>query len=227
MIVFFGVFLVAGAGLAYYTWKADQKRRAALRAWATVHGWTYEDRNDTVCRGLDDEPFRSGGARKTSSVMTGLFGGRPAMVFGYQYTQSSGKSSTTYFFRVFVVSMPCFVGDFEIKPEGVFAKLGNKLGFADVQLESDDFNRAYRLTASSQKLAYDVVPARNIDLLLNYPGTAMRTYGNMLVSVESGRLEPRHIERPLAVVSAFLDNVPAFVWDDHGGGPTVVESQTT
>ncbi len=214
------VAVAAAGGIAYLMWKTDQKRRSALQAWATKHGWTYEDRDDSILRRLDGAPFRSGHSRKITTVMSGQIGGRPAMVFGYQYTETTSNgetsSSTTYHFRVYVVSMPCVIGDFEIKPEGIFAKLGNKLGFADVQLESDDFNRAYRLTASSQKLAYDVVPARNIELLLGHPDTAMRTFGKLLVSVESGKLFATDIDRPLSVVSAFLDNVPPFVWKDHG-----------
>lgn len=214
------VIAAIGLTVGVFLFKAEQKRRAALVAWATRHGWTYKDRDDTILQRLEGTPFETGHSRKATDVMAGPLGDRHATVFGYQYSEThhngSGTTTSTSKFHVFVVSMPCAVGHLAVKPEGLLAKLGNKVGFADVQLESDDFNRAYRLTASSQKLAYNLVPAATIELLLDHVGTNLHTDGDLLVAVEDGTLNVAGLDRTLALLGAFLDNVPSFVWEDHG-----------
>lgn len=210
------VVVAIAAAVMLFAWNADQKRRMALQAWANQRGWTYQDRDDEILGRFDGSPFESGHSRRATTVMSGKLSQRDAMVFGYQYTVSNGKSSTTYHFRIFAVAMPCFVGHLEVKPEGLFAKIGNKLGFADVQLESEAFNNEYRLTASSQKLAYDLVPARNIELLLDCSGVDLRTEGNLMMLVEDGTLDVASIGGQLELLAQFLDNVPPFVWKDHG-----------
>jgi hypothetical protein len=217
------VVVAVAVAVMVFAWKADQKRRLALQAWASHRGWTYVDRNDEILGRFDGSPFESGHSRRATTVMSGKLGQRQATVFGYQYTVSNGKSSTTYHFRIFAVAMPCFVGHLEVKPEGLFAKLGNKLGFADVQLESEAFNREYRLTASSQKLAYDLVPARNIELLLGRSGVDLRTEGDLMMLVEDGTLDVASIDGQLELLAQFIDNVPPFVWKDHGAEQTAEE----
>ena len=216
----FGLLLIVGIGIAVavgvFSYQAEQKRRAALALWAQQRGWTYQRRDDAILSRFDGSPFETGHSRKATNVMVGTLGERRAAVFGFQYTVSNGKSSTTYHFRVFAVAMPCMVGHLSIKPEGLIAKLGNKLGFADVQLESEAFNHAFRLTASSQKLAYDLVPARTIDLLLGHRGTTIQTEGDLLTVVEDGRLDAVGLDGTLAMIDQFIDNVPPFVWNDHG-----------
>lgn len=212
------IVVVVAIVVAYvvFAWKADQKRRTALQVWAQQRDWTYDERNDNILDLFDGHPFETGHSHKATDVMSGDLAERRAAVFGYQYTVSNGKSSSTSHFRVFAVAMPCAVGQLEVKPEGMFARLGNKLGFADVQLESEAFNRAFRLMASSQKLAYNLMPARNMDLLLDHPNVDIHTERELLVIVEDGTLDVAGLDRTLGLLATFIDNVPPFVWKDHG-----------
>lgn len=112
--------------------------------------------------------------------------------------------------------MPSAVGSFSVKREDAATKVGNKLGLADLQLDSEAFNNAFRLTAASQKLAYDLVPARNIELLLNYPHAVLHTDGDVLLAVEPDSPTADGLDATLALLVNFLNNVPPFVWEDHG-----------
>ncbi len=214
------VVVVAGAIAVAVTvlraaWNSEHSRHARLQSWARRRGWSHTDRDDTFFEGFAGDPFGTGKARKATDVMIGTVGDRRAVVFGYQYTEATPDGSSTRFFRVIALSMPCAVGHLAVLPQGLFAKLGTKPGYADVQLANDAFNSAFRVNASSQKLADDLLPPRNIDMLLDLPDTDLRTEHDLLVAIASGPLTVRHIESTLALLATFLDNVPSAVWDDH------------
>lgn len=193
--------------------KGEPKRCKALQTWAEQRGWTYWDRDDYIPTTFDGPMFATGHANVATNVLKGTWGKRKAMVFDYEYKLANDRN--TNHAQIFMVAMPCAVGVLVVKPERLSAKLKNELGFADVQLENEAFNRAYRLIASSQGLAYDLMPARNIELLLNHSETHLSTEGAMLVSADYGRLDASKLDGPLELLNAFIDNVPPFVWKDH------------
>lgn len=209
------VVVVVVVAMLLAAWGSEQKRRASLQYWARQREWTYSDRDDTVFEGFGGDPFGTGKSRKATDVMTGTIGERAAVMFGYQFTESTYDGSTTSHFSVCALSLPCTVGHLAIRPQGLFAKLGTKPGFADVQLDNDAFNSAFRLSASSQSLADDLMPRSNIDLLLDLPDADLRTERDLLVAVVRGPLTMRHIDATLALLTKFLDNVPSSTWEVH------------
>ena len=197
------------------TWDSDKKRHDTLQAWARQRDWTYKDRDDSTFEGFGGDPFGTGKSRQATDVITGTIGDRRAVIFSYRYTEPTYNSSNTYHYSVVALSMPCAVGHLAIKPQGLFATVGTKAGFADRQLDSDAFNSAFRLSSSSQQLANDLMPPRNIDLLLDQPDADLRTERDLLLAVGRGPLTVHHIDVTLAILSTFLDSVPPSTWEDH------------
>ena len=97
----------------------------------------------------------------------------------------------------------------------------------DIELESEDFNRRYRVSARQPKFASDVLTPRTMQALLARPATAMRIDGNVLIGWESGQLEPVGLLSRLATLHALVDGIPGFVWKDHGYDPGVGPSSVT
>ena len=60
------------------------------------------------------------------------------------------------------------------------------------------------------------MPARTIDLLLNHPNADLHTDGNTLIAVEPDSPSTDGLDATFALLTAFIDNVPPFVWKDHG-----------
>ncbi|HVX18390.1 MAG TPA: hypothetical protein VHA73_10210 [Acidimicrobiales bacterium] len=220
-LIIVGVVVVVGV-IAWLAYQRNKKHREQLAGWAASKGWTYAERDDSYCDRWSGSPFGQGHSRKAKNVMCGTYANRDAVVFDYQYNEttndSNGTHETTYRFGVYALALPCALPTVSVAPEGFFTKIGHAVGIHDIDLESEDFNRAFRLTADDKKLAYDVLPARNMQLLLSQPDIHVRTQGSYLLAFDRRWLNMTLVERRLAVMGQFVDQIPGFVWDDHGAG---------
>ena len=221
-----GIVVLVGV-LIYVAYWWNKRHRDLLAAWAAGKGWTFEPSDDSYCNRWSGDPFGIGHSRRAKNVMCGSLGSRPALAFDYSYEETqydgNGSSDRTYRYSVYALEMPCSLPTVSLAPEGFFSKVGHALGMHDIELESEDFNRAFRLKGDDKKLAYDLLPARTMDLVLAQSDIHVRTQGHHLLCFDKGWLAPASIERRLELMAQFLDNVPSFVWHDHGaptGGPT-------
>lgn len=226
LLLFVAVAAVA-AVVAYYAWQADKKRRAALASFAAAKGWQYTHSDPY---GLDNRwdcyPFDRGHSREASNVLTGTSdGGVPLVAFDYQYketsTDSDGSSSTTtYHFAVCVLRLPCAMPGLHVGKENILTRIGSAIGLDDIEFESDDFNRAFRVKCESAKFASDVLHPRMMELLLAHgQGVEWRLVGYDMISWRSGRLEiPGLLERA-HLMNRVVQGIPSFVWKDLGHDP--------
>ncbi len=220
------IVLVAGivALAVYLNHQAVQRRIAALSGLAASKGWTYS-RQDPY--GLpsrwDGTPFDSGYARRAEHVLTGEIRGRPLVAFDYQYKEDSAGSdgkrhTSTYQFGVCVVRMPGVLPEVHVSPEGFLSRVGKAFGGQDIELESEDFNRAYRVRCDHPKLASDVLHPRTMEMLLRCdPRLQFRFWGHDVICWGNGRQSPGEILVRAEVMSRLVEGVPAFVWKDHSG----------
>lgn len=219
-----GVFaLVALVG--YLAYQAEKKRRAQLLNFALSKGWLFSP-GDPL--GLHDRwkggPFGKGHSRKASNVVRGQEQGRDLVSFEYRYeetsTDSDGDRNTrTYRFHVTAVHLPAYLPTMEVGQENFLTRIGSAVGFEDIELESDDFNRRYRVRSDNRKFACDVLTPRTMEFLLQGEPTAWRIEGTDVICWDSGRSSPLDILRHLAMLTGIVDRVPAFVWKDHGYDP--------
>lgn len=207
--------------LAVRAYKQEQARVASLAAFAASKGWRFSPGDPY---GLPDrwqgDPFETGYDREASNVLTGEIRGRRVVAFDYRYkedsTDSQGHTTTsTSHFAVFAVGMPCPLPALTIAPEGVFSRLGHALGMQDIELESEEFNRTFKVRCPDQKLAMDVLSPRTMQLLLRAGKLHLRFAGSDVVSWNDGLLEPVDIVERTEVLAGVVDGVPEFVWKDH------------
>lgn len=221
------VLLVAG-GIAVVAvgFVLERKRRDRLLQFAVNRGWSYTGEDPSLVDRWPGEPFGRGDHRRARDVLTGTESGRPFTAFEYSYqTHSSdskgNRSTTTHRWTVVVVPMPGWLGTVQVAPESVLDRVAGAVGLVqDIELESEDFNRRFRVSASSPRLASDILTPRTMQYLLSVDAEAWRTCGSDLVGFAQGRLDPAEVVRTAAVLGRVLDGVPGFVWRDAGGGPT-------
>ena len=210
------------AVLAYFSWKAQQRRRQALEELAARLAWGFDPARD---RQHDEEYahfeiFRRGHSRTAHNTLTGttqLAGRRcPAKMgdFVYRVTTSSGKSTQThtYRFSYLIVHLPWpIVPDLLIRREHVLDKLAGAFGFDDIDFESAQFSRRFHVKSPDKKFAYDVIDPRMMEFLLKSEVPALDIeHGRLCLSDGSRRWEPAQFERHLGWVAAFLER-----WPDH------------
>ncbi len=215
--------LVVWAAVAAY--QKNKRRVAALYNLTLAKGWQFSgtDPYNLPAR-WDDAPFGKGYARRAQNVITGEVAGHHMIGFDYTYKEDSRDSNgnsttTTYHYAVCALAMPCALPELQVAPEGVFSRLGIMLGMEDIELESEDFNRRFRVRCPDPKLAMDVLSPRTMELLLGVGKIHFRFAGHEIVDYETGSLTAADLLNRTAVLAKVLAGVPAFVWKDHGGRP--------
>jgi hypothetical protein len=222
VVVLLLVLVLAGAG-GWLVWHLEQQRRARYLAFAQERGWTYTPRDSTLVRRFRGEPFGRGSSRRASHVLRGRYDGREAVVFDYRYVtrSSDGQQQTTqtHRFTVCALQLPAALPRLELTAENALTRVAGALGFDDVELESEDFNRRYHVTSDDRRLAYDVLHPRAVEQLLALPTLNLRLDGADALLWERGTTSLQDVPARLAVLSQLVGGIPTYVWSDRRGGP--------
>ncbi|MDQ1704784.1 MAG: hypothetical protein QOF18_1150 [Frankiaceae bacterium] len=218
------------AYLAYRSWQQEQKRKELLLQWATSNGWTFTEEDDSWCGRWNGAPFGLGDHRRARDVIAGAAGTRTFVAFDYSYQthSSDGKgntTTTTHRYVVTAVRMPTALPDLQVTPESVFSRIGHVLGMSDIELESEDFNRRFRVHGPDPKFASDVLSPRTMQALLGCGDVSWRINGTDIIGWYDGKLDPTGVQSTMATLGTVIDGVPSFVWHDHGLDPTTAQGE--
>jgi hypothetical protein len=200
----------------------ERKRRERLMKFALARGWQYAGEDPSLVDRWPGEPFGKGDNARARNVLTGTEAARPFTAFDYSYETHStdskgGRQTTTHRWWVCAVPMQGWLGTVQVVPESALDRIAGAVGLMrDIDLESEAFNRRFRVSASSPKLASDILPPRTMEYLLSVQAEAWRTCGSDIVSFAQGRLDPAEVVRTCAVLRRVQDGIPSFVWKDAG-----------
>jgi hypothetical protein len=225
LIVVFVLFAAVAIGIGYLGYLAAKKRREGMAALAQARGWTYAERDDRWQTHFAGSPFGLGHDRRCSNVLQGTHDGRAFVAFDFVYhttqTQTTGKTTTTrevaHPFGIVAIDMGASFPSLEVTPEGFIGRFIGRLTDRDIELESEDFNRAFTVTCPDRKFASDVLHPRMMELLLQWPELAWRFDADSLLAIRPGKHDVAEIEAKLAALDAILDNIPEFVWREVRG----------
>ena len=219
LLLALAVVAVLGIGSFAVSRHLYRKRVAELTAWAQANGWTYTERANELTDRFLGTPFGSGFGRSASHLLSSTMNGRPVVAFEYRYKerQGSGKNqrTVTYTFAVVSTTLPVARPTLQVTHEHLGTRLLNAVGLDDVQLESEEFNRAFRVSAEDQKFAYDVLHPRTMEWMLA-DSRAMelpfRFERADVLTWDSGRLDPQRAAWAATYLLDLVDRVPQFVW---------------
>ena len=194
-----GILLVVG--LAIFGYWQDKKRREALQAIAMQLGFSFSPDKDRAFAGQYGflNHMGSGSDRYAFNIMQGTAtDGSPCSIFDYHYetysTDSKGRRTTQHhYFSIFTLILPRSFPELEIKPEGLFSKLGQALGFDDIDFESMEFSKRYQVKGDDKKFAYDFCNALMIDYLLRQHDLIIEVESNVLALTFDGKLDVNSI----------------------------------
>lgn len=220
-----GVVLVVGFAVASFV--AERRRRERLFTWSVERRWSWTDSDPRLVDMLPGEPFGRGHSRSVRSAMNGRWDGRPALAFDYSFkeTKGSGKDrrTQTYHHAVVAVQLPVPLPRLHVGPENVFHRIAQSFGADDIDVESHDFNRRYRVQADDRRAAFAILHPRLVELLTQVEPVEWRidlaTIGPVVLTWWSGRLEPVQIQQRLILLDRIVDSVPDYVWRDAGWEP--------
>lgn len=217
--------VVAVFGLVIFVvvrhFKQAKKRREDLALWALERGFDYSQQDPHGLTRLDFHLFTLGDGRGCENVLTGTWEGLPVRLADYWYYDddhdSQGGSSRSYsHFSIMVTTVDAALPHVRIERENVLSRLFDKLGFDDVQFESEQFNRRFRVHADDRQFAYKLVDARMMEWLLATAGGHCYEVNGQWVLVHCGRVPPAQLTTLLHAGKGFIEKVPRLVWADYG-----------
>lgn len=198
-LIFIG-FAALVIGLIVFNVIQAKKRREAMQLLAQELGFRYQADRD---RSLADkfhflQHLDDGSKRYAENILYGDLDGEQAYIFDYHYetysTDSKGRRQTNHhWFSVFTLELPERFPELIIKPEGLFAKLGQMLGFDDIDFESHEFSKRYSVKSPDKKFAYDFCNAQMIDYLLRQENLIIEVDRDILSLTFRGRLSVEQI----------------------------------
>jgi len=183
--------------------------------WAVGVGWRFVGSDQSLLERWRDRPF-TGHAQRVSELVVGTFAGRSAMSFVL-----SGGGEVTRRFHVVAVELRASLPTLELTPDGPGATLAKAAGGEDIQFESEDFNRAWRVRADDRRFAHDVVNPQVMERLLrdDARGLSLRIEGSDILCWTPGEHDLDAIWARLQLMSDVVGAVPRFVWLACGYDP--------
>lgn len=191
---------------------AQKKRAEHLMRFAQAKGLTYEKRNDAWANMEWGYPFGAGRAQKARHVMTGHLDGRPVVTFAHEYTTGSGDDRRTVYTMVTAIQISRAFPKLKVGLEGVTGRFARKVGFKDIELESEAFNRKYKIECNNRKFAYDVLHPRFMEWMIAINSSGFTIAGPYVVIHRAGRLKEQEIDANFAYISTVIEHMPGFVW---------------
>jgi hypothetical protein len=206
---------LAAAWVSYYL---KQKRRQELARMARQLGLEFSPQDVLGCLDLPFRLLTLGDGRGTENVMWGTWQGMPVREFDYWYyeesTDSQGHRSRTYHrYSCAVTEIEAACSPISISRENLLTRLADAIGLDDLELELEEFNRAFNVKAKDRRFAVALVDQRMMRFLLGTdPAFAFEACGRWLLC-SSKRRRPTELVPLLGTLKGFRDHVPRVVFD--------------
>jgi len=204
--VFWLVILAVAAigGIAYYlSWL----RRKKLGELASSMGLLFSEEgpDQAFLEGTGLEIFCSGHSRKASNMIQVSSPAGELRFFDYRYSTGHGKHRHTHHFTLALVKCAIQVPDFELKPETLMYKLGEAIGFKDIDLPAFPvFSDKYRLTGADETAVHMFFTPERAAWFERNPGLRLQGGRNSIVFFK------RDGNLPADAWQGFMEEVKAF-----------------
>lgn len=213
------VAVIAMGALAYLSHLQEKKRREAFALLAQRLGIDFSAGHDFLLPtryGFLDA-FAEGGNRYAYNVLSGDYLSHPVQAFDYHYetysTDSKGNRQTHHHhFSFFVLLMDRAFPELRIYPENFLSRIGQTLGFDDIDFESVEFSNAFTVRSKDKKFAYDVCNARMMEYLLANTTMSLEIEDQCIALGASGRLDPAQIPAQLDRLVAVRELMPEYLF---------------
>ena len=210
--------LLVGAWFGYYK---RQRRRNELRLLARQLGLGYSVWD---VFGLMTEPFDlffRGDGRRFENVLYGTWQGVEIKEFDYSYyekTESSngGSRKTWHHFSCVLLETDLSCPHLTVVPESFWTRLADSVGLRDIELELEEFNRAFTVRSDDRRFAVAVMDARMMRWMLEAgPGWSFELLGRRILCFAKRR-KPFELIPLLGTAKRFHESIPRVVRELYG-----------
>jgi hypothetical protein len=216
----FGLFLVLMIVVGVLGWLAEKRRREAFQALAQRLGLRYQKKDPSIAQRFEFlDKLRQGENRYAFNILDGQFEEQPVMVFDFHYethsTDSKGRRQThNHYFSFFILFEEKVFPELRIYPENILSKLGQMLGFDDIDFESAEFSRAFTVRSKDKKFAYDICHTRMMRYLLEHRDLSVEIEKQCVSMSFNSRLKPEQIEGRLRQLVEIRKLFPEYLYSE-------------
>ena len=205
------------AAIIYSAYRA-KKRREAIAALARSLGLRFDQSRDAS---VDErygflKKLQQGSNRYAFNCLRGAYQGHEVEAFDfhyetYSYNQKTGRQTHHHYFSFFILHVPDQFPELTISRENFFSKIGQAIGFDDIDFESAEFSSAFAVRSASKKFAYDICHPRMMEYLLDNKDLSIEMEANCLSLFFGRRLAPENIKTNLDRLIALREMIPEYV----------------
>jgi Protein of unknown function (DUF3137) len=214
-----GLFLVLVAGLP--GWLIGRAHRRRLAAFAAARGWSYVAQEPLLATRFAGPPFGLGFDQRAYDVFYGSHHGRDLVAFDYDYSTRAGSADSSatvvHTFAILGVSLGAVLPGLTVDPETLVSRFVGRLTGHDIELESEEFNRAFTVTCEDRKFASDVLNPAMMEYLLQYRHLGWRFDRDCLLVVKPGHTDLDSVAATIEVMDGITARIPEFVWAQATG----------
>ncbi len=216
ILVGFAVLLGIAVLVVYLVYRKALKRRRILATYAAARGWRFAADQPLLGYRFTGPPFGVGQSRRAYNAIFGIHDGRELVSFDYEYatdvTHGGRSQHQVHRFTVLALRMGTYMPPLRVDPEGFLDRFVGRITGNDIDMESEDFNRAFTVSCPDRRFASDVLHPQMMEFLLHYRQLGWRFEQDSMLVVAQGQRDPAQIEATLAVMDGITDRVPEFVW---------------
>ena len=189
------------------------QRRKALAAWARSRGLAFDAGNDDSLkdRFAEFDCLTQGHDRYAYNRVWGDWNGRELLALDYHYQTGSGDDETTHIFSAVILTSRIPLRPLFIRPEGFFDKVGEFLGFDDIDFESAEFSRQFYVKSPDRRWAYDVIHQRAMDFLLGMPRFWLQFDRRHVIAWRDDDFKPAEFQQAAELIAGLLDRLPEYL----------------
>jgi hypothetical protein len=211
-LVIVAVLAIAAVSIIFGIY-ASGKRRKELAEWALSKNLAFIAKKD---RFFDSKYpnfncLHRGDTRYAYNIMTGTLFGREFLGCDYHYATGSGKSRTQHYFSLVIIKSHILLEPLLIRPENLFDKFADLVGFNDIDFESAEFSRKFYVKSPNKKWAYDIIHPQMMEFLLTMPALSIQFDSLSVIVYRETTFSPADFENAANFVNGIFERIPDYV----------------
>ncbi len=196
--------------------RQERRRHAGFLAFAKQHELEYSRDDPFGLVNGDFALFRRGDERMCTNVLSGEWKGLPLRYADYEYWIRGQRSKTAYR-SIVLFDLPIDVPRTSIRRENILTRAADLAGFPDIDFESEEFNREYRISSEDPEFARALVDARMMRWLLDEAKRSVfELRGSTILAYYLLFTDPSDLDWFLDRAVGFRDHIPRMVWSGYG-----------
>lgn len=214
------ILLAGGVGLYWlHRWAGRDRRRQAMARFAWDLGFDFRPKYAEGISG-DFRLFGRGDGRSAQNALGGIWQGVRVKTLDYEYFETRAvwgfyRVKRRLRFSVAILELGASVPSVITELNGAAGLASDYMGFHDVQLESDDFNRRYHVTCDDREFAYEFFDTGMLRWLLGQQDLLEAEVLGRRALVATRRLEPDQMGTLLDAAVGFYSNLPSLARRTH------------